>query len=300
MTNSQTTTSQNPPNPGKPSLNFAARREAFRKLHASGCFVIPNPWDPGTARYLRHLGFKALATTSGGFAFSRGLPDAAWAASCDMVLKHIAEIVASVEIPINADFQSGYADEPEGVAANVRLCVETGVAGLSIEDATGRREEPLYELPLAVERIKAARAAIDASGADVLLTARAECYLVGHPKPLPESSRRLEAYAEAGADVLYAPGPQKPEEIQAIVKAVIPKPVNVLVSSNTGLKVADLADMGVRRVSVGSALARAAWTGFVRAARKIANEGSMEGFDGSIPFSELEDFFEKDFVERSP
>ena len=261
--------------------------------------MIPNPWDPGTARYLRHLGFKALATTSSGFAFSRGLPDAAWSASRDMVLNHIAEIVAAVELPINADFQAGYADEPDGVATNVRLCVKTGVAGISIEDATGRREEPLYELPLAAERIRAARAAIDASQVDVMLTARAECYLVGHPKPLQEAIRRLEAYAEAGADVLYAPGPQTPEEIQAIVTAVSPKPVNVLMSSNVGLKIADLAAMGVRRVSVGSALARAAWAGFVRAAKKIANEGSMEGFDGSISFSELEDFFQKDFVERS-
>jgi 2-methylisocitrate lyase-like PEP mutase family enzyme len=299
MTKSQTRPSQNPITPKTQSPNYVARREAFRKLHESGCFVIPNPWDPGTARYLRHLGFKALATTSGGFAFSRGLPDGDSAATRDMVLNHIAEIVAAVEMPINADFQSGYADEPDGVAANVRLCVETGVAGLSIEDATGRREEPLYELSLAVERIRAARAAIDASHADVLLTARAECYLVGHPKPLPEAIRRLQAYAEAGADVLYAPGPQTPEEIQAIVTAVNPKPVNVLMSSNTGLKIADLAAMGVRRVSVGSALARAAWTGFIRAAKKIANEGSMEGFDGSISFSELEDFFQKDFAERS-
>jgi 2-methylisocitrate lyase-like PEP mutase family enzyme len=299
MTNSQTAAFHIPRIPEKPSSNFAARREAFRMLHGSGCFVIPNPWDPGTARYLRHLGFKALATTSAGFAFSRGLPDGEAAATCDVVLDHIAEIVASVEIPINADFQSGYALDPEGVAANVRLCVETGVAGLSIEDATGRRVEPLYELPLAVERIRAARAAIDASDADVLLTARAECYLVDHPDPLRESIRRLQAYAEAGADVLYAPGPQTSEEIQAIVTAVSPKPVNVLMSSNTGLKIADLAAMGVRRVSVGSALARSAWTGFIRAAKKIANEGSMEGFDGSISFSELEDFFQKDFVERS-
>jgi 2-methylisocitrate lyase-like PEP mutase family enzyme len=299
MKNPQTAASQDPRNSEKQSSKFAARREAFRKLHESGCFVIPNPWDTGTARYLRHLGFKALATTSSGFAFSRGLPDAAWAASRDMVLNHIAEIVAAVEIPINADFQAGYADEPDGVVANVRLCVETGVAGLSIEDATGRREEPLYELTLAVERIKAARAAIDASGADVLLTARAECYLVDHPNPLQESIRRLQAYAEAGADVLYAPGPRTAEDIQAIVAAVNPKPVNVLMSSNTGLKIADLAAMGVRRVSVGSALARTAWTGFIRAAKKIANEGSMEGFDGSIPFAELEDFFEQDFGERS-
>ena len=299
MTNPQTVISHNPRNPEKQSSNFAARREAFRKVHESGCFVIPNPWDTGTARYLRHLGFKALATTSAGFAFSRGLPDTACGASRDMVLDHIAEIVAAVELPVNADFQAGYADEPEGVAANVRLCVGTGVAGLSIEDATGRREQPLYDLPVAVERIKAARAAIDASGADVLLTARAECFLVDHSNALQESIRRLQAYAEAGADVLYAPGPTKPEEIQAIVSAVRPKPVNVLMSSNTGLKIADLAAMGVRRVSVGSALARTAWAGFIRAAKKIANEGSMEGFDGSTPFSELEDFFEKDFAERS-
>jgi 2-methylisocitrate lyase-like PEP mutase family enzyme len=299
MTNSQTAVSQSPRVPPKPSSSFAARREAFRKLHASGCFVIPNPWDAGTSRYLHHLGFKALATTSSGFAFSRGLPDAGSAASRDMVLDHIAEIVAAVELPVNADFQAGYADEPEGVAANVRLCVETGVAGLSIEDATGRREQPLYELPLAVERIRAARAAIDASGADVLLTARAECYLVGHPNPLQEAIRRLEAYADAGADVLYAPGPRIADEIRSIVTAIHPKPVNVLVSSNTGLKVADLAEIGVRRVSVGSALARAAWTGFIRAAKSIAEEGSMEEFDGSIPFSELEDFFEKDWMERS-
>ena len=261
--------------------------------------MIPNPWDAGTARYLRHLGFKALATTSSGFAFSRGLPDADWAASCDKVLDHIAEIVDAVETPVNADFQSGYAQEPEGVAANVRRCVETGVAGLSIEDATGRREDPLYELPLAVERIRAARVAIDGSGADVLLTARAECYLVGHPKPLPEAIRRLQAYAEAGADVLYAPGPRLPGEIQTIVSALSPKPVNVLMSSNTGLKIADLAAMGVRRVSVGSALARTAWTGFIRAVKTIADQGSFEGFDGSVPFAELDDFFRKDCMERS-
>jgi 2-methylisocitrate lyase-like PEP mutase family enzyme len=300
MTKSQTAISRtSAATSANDSANFAARRQAFRKLHESGCFVIPNPWDAGTAKYLRHLGFKALATTSAGFAFSKGLPDVAGAVSRDMVLHHIAEIVAAVDIPINADFQNGYADKPEGVAANVRLCVETGVAGLSIEDATGRSEEPLYELPLAVERIKAARAAIDASHADVLLTARAECYLVDHPNPLPESIRRLQAYAEAGADVLYAPGPTDPKEIQAIVTAVSPRPVNVLMSSNTGLKIADLAAMGVRRVSVGSALARTAWTGFIHAAKKIADEGSMEGFEGSTPFSELEKFFQQDFSKRS-
>ena len=213
----------------------------------------------------------------------RGLPDADWAVPRDAVLEHIAEIVASVDLPVNADFQSGYAHEPEDVAENVRLCVETGVAGLSIEDATGDHEEPLYDLPLAVERIKAAKAAITASGADVLLVARAECYLVGHPDPLHESIRRLEAYAEAGADVLYAPGAAKRADIEAIVKAVHPKPVNILLTSSAGLKIPELAEIGVRRISVGSALARAAWTGFIHAAREMAQENSMAGLDDSVP-----------------
>jgi 2-methylisocitrate lyase-like PEP mutase family enzyme len=274
--------------------DFTARRAAFRKLHESGCFVIPNPWDAGTARYLQHLGFQALATTSSGFAFSRGLPDDDDAAPRDLVLGHIAEIVAVSELPVNADFKSGYARQPEGVAENVRLCVETGVAGLSIEDSRGDDRAPLYDLPVAVERIKAARVAIDESGAGVLLTARAECYLVGHPDPLRESIRRLQAYAEAGADVLYAPGPREREDIQAIVAAVRPKPVNVIMSSNTGLRVADLAEMGVRRISVGSALARAAWSSFIRAAKAMAEEGSFAGLDGSVSFSELNAFFRGD------
>src|ERR1700680_3734350 len=184
------------------TTDFSARRAAFRKLHESGCFVIPNPWDIGTARYLRALGFRALATTSSGFAFSRGLPDTDWAVPRDMMLGHIAEIVAAVELPVNADFESGYAHQPEAVAENVRLCVATGVAGLSIEDATGDRQSPLYNLPLAVARIQAARAAIDETRPAVLLPARAECYLAGHAAPLTESIRRLQAYAEAGADVL--------------------------------------------------------------------------------------------------
>jgi 2-methylisocitrate lyase-like PEP mutase family enzyme len=279
--------------------DFTARRAAFRKLHESGCFVIPNPWDVGTARYLRQLGFRALATTSSGFAFSRGLPDTDWAVPRDMALNHIAEIVAAVELPVNADFESGYAHQPEAVAENVRLCVSTGVAGLSIEDATGDHQNPLYELPLAVDRIKAARGAIDESKTGVLLSARAECYLVGHAEPLKESIRRLQAYAEAGADVLYAPGPRKPEDIQAIVAAVSPKPVNVLISSNVGLSVSELAEMGVRRISVGSSLARAAWTGFIRAAKLIAEEGSFAGFDGSVPFAELNKFFRGDWKGRS-
>jgi 2-methylisocitrate lyase-like PEP mutase family enzyme len=279
--------------------DIAARRAAFRKLHESGCFVIPNPWDTGTAKYLRHLGFPALATTSSGLAFSRGLPDTDWAVPRDVVLGHVAEIVAAVDLPVNADFESGYAHDPEGVAASVRLCVETGVAGLSIEDATGDRSRPLYELALAVDRIRAAREAIDESGADVLLTARAECFLVGHAEPLKESIRRLQAYAEAGADVLYAPGPRERADIQSIVEAVSPKPVNLLMSANTGLRVPEIADMGVRRISVGSALARSAWSGFIRAATAIARDGSFAGFEGSVPFAEINGFFRGE-VGRKP
>jgi 2-methylisocitrate lyase-like PEP mutase family enzyme len=263
----------------------------FRKLHESGCFVIPNPWDIGSARYLARLGFRALATTSSGFAFSRGLPDSPKAVSREMMLGHIAEMVGAAGLPVNADFQNGYADEPEDVAESVRRCVATGVAGLSIEDATGNGDAPLYELREATERIAAARSAIDRSGTGVLLTARAECYLVGQEEPLKESIRRLEAYARAGADVLYAPGVRERAEIAAIVRAVHPKPVNVLMFANTGLRVSDLAEMGVRRVSVGSSLARTAWTGFIRAAKAIAEEGSFAGFEGNVPFSELDQFF---------
>ncbi len=275
-----------------PDLN--TRRTAFRQLHESGCFVIPNPWDIGTARYLQHLGFKAIATTSAGLAFSRGLPDAGWAVARDEALSHISQIVGASALPVNADFESGYAHEPEGVAVNVQLCVATGVAGLSIEDATGNKKHPLYELPLAVDRLKAAREAIDQSAPGVLLTGRCECYLVGHEQPFREAVLRLQAYAEAGADVLYAPGLSEPNEIQELVAAVRPKPVNILMSSNTGLRVVDLADVGVRRVSVGSSLARAAWTGFIHAAREIAEDGSFAGFDGSVPFAELNGFFQED------
>jgi 2-methylisocitrate lyase-like PEP mutase family enzyme len=278
------------------SSDFTARRAAFRKLHESGCFVIPNPWDVGTARYLRHLGFQALATTSAGLAFSRGLPDSDWAVPRDLVLGHIAEIVAAVDLPVNADFESGYAHNPDGVAASVRLCVETGVAGLSIEDSTGDRSKPLFDLPDAVERMKAARAAIAQSG--VLLIGRAECFLVGHADPLKESIRRLQAYAEAGADMLYAPGVRTRADIQAIVSAVSPKPVNVLMSANTGLKVSDLAEMGVRRVSVGSSMARAAWGGFIRAAKEIKEQGSFTAFDDCVPFAELNGFFREDYKNR--
>lgn len=276
----------------------------FRELHASGCFVLPNPWDVGTAVYLQHLGFQALATTSAGFAFSRGLPDSVLAVPRDLMLEHIREVVAATALPVNADFQTGYAHEPEGVAANVALCVATGVAGLSIEDAleTGLASEggaktsttPLYEFDLAVERIKAARAAIDASGIPVVLTARCEAWLVGQPNPLNESLKRLVAFAEAGADCLYAPGVSQPDEIAAIVKAVSPKPVNVLVSRfNSDLTVTRLSDLGVRRISVGSAMACVAWGGFMRAARSIAETGSFQAFEDAAAYAEVNDLFRK-------
>lgn len=274
--------------------DLVARRAAFAALHRTGCFVIPNPWDVGSAVVLQKLGFKALATTSAGFAFSRGLPDDPKVLPRDAVLAHLSDIVAAADLPVNADFQSGYADNAEGVGESVRRCVATGVAGLSIEDATGDRACPLYELPEAVDRLRAARAAIDASGGGVLLTARAECFLVGHADPLRESIRRLQAYSQAGADVLFAPGARQPDEIRAIIAAAAGKPVNVLMSANTGLRMADLAALGVRRVSLGSALARAAWAGFLRAARLLAGEGSFAGLDPLAPFDELNQMLRPD------
>ena len=271
-----------------------ARRAAFRTLHERGCFLIPNPWDIGSARYLQGLGFKALATTSAGFAFSLGRPDSAAAVPLEASLAHFAEIAAASDLPVNADFQNGYADTPAGVGENVRRCVATGVAGLSIEDSTGDPRRPLYDLDEAVARLKAARAAIDASGTGVLLTARAECHLVGTPDPLPDSIRRLKAYADAGADVLYAPGPSERRDIKAIIDAVAPKPVNVLIGWPTDLTLETLAEMGARRVSVGAALARAAWTGFMRAARTMAETGRFDGLQGTVPFAELNGFFEAD------
>ena len=271
--------------------DFAACRAAFRKLHERGCFVIPNPWDVGSALYLRQLGFPALATTSSGYAFSRGLPDLESAVGRDTMLDYIAQIVGATDLPVNADFQSGYGASPEDLAESVRLCIATGVAGLSIEDSTFDRVHPLHDLPAAVERVRAARAAIDASGSGVLLTARAECYLVGRPDPLRESVRRLTAYADAGADVLYAPGVRDRDEMRTIVGAVAPKPVNILIGGDYGLRVSELAEMGVRRISVGSAMARAAWTGFMRAARGIAEEGSFAGFRDLVPLTELNQLF---------
>lgn len=265
--------------------------ETFRKLHDSGCFVLPNPWDPGTAIYLQHLGFKALATTSAGFAFTRGLPDSVLAIKRDDMLAHIREVAAATPLPVNADFQNGYADSPEDVAVSVTLCIATGVAGLSIEDATGRESEPLYETNLAIERVKAARAAIDSSGIPVVLTARCEAALVGHSDPLREALHRLVAFAEAGADCLYAPGLSAPDQIAAIVQAVAPQPVNVLISKpNPSLSVSALADLGVRRISVGSALARVAWGGFIRAAKDLA-AGNFDRFGEAATIKELDAVF---------
>ena len=266
----------------------------FRKLHEGGCFAIPNPWDIGSARYLQHLGFKALATTSAGFAFSRGLSDGA--VPRDVMLAHIRELVEAAEIPVNADFENGYAHEPNEVAENVRLCLETGVAGLSIEDSTGDKEKPLYQLDYAVARIKAARAEIDRSSGDVMLVGRAECFLVGLPE-IEEVTRRLKAYAEAGADCLYAPGIRTREDIRAVVRAVAPKPVNVLIGGPMGLTMTDLAALGVRRVSVGGALARAAWGGLMRAAKDLAEHGQFDGFEGAAPHDALNKFFREDAIE---
>jgi 2-methylisocitrate lyase-like PEP mutase family enzyme len=273
-------------------------RAAFRKLHDSGCFVIPNPWDIGTARYLRHCGFKALATTSSGAAFSMGLPDTDWAVPRDTMLDHIRVIVDATELPVNADFESGYAHAPDAVAENVRLCVETGVAGLSIEDATGDKARPLYDLDTAVARMRAARRAIDATGADVMLVGRAECFLVGRPD-IEETTTRLRAYASAGADCLYAPGIRSAEQIAAVVAAVAPKPVNVLMSAATGLTVTDLAGLGVRRVSVGSALSRVAWGAFMRASKEIATEGRFDAFANGVPMAEINGFFRADLKQRT-
>ena len=283
---------------GLPAV-FGARRQAFRTLHEGGCFVIPNPWDVGSARYLQHLGFPALATTSAGFAFARGLPDSDAVVGLERSLSHIAEIAAAVDLPVNADFASGYGVDPRGVAESVARCVATGVAGPSIEDATGDPSAPLFELPLAVERVRAARQAIDQSGGDVLLTARAECYLVGHRDAFRESVRRLQAYAEAGADVLFAPGVHEPEEIKALVAAVRPKPFNLLVVRDNGLGVGDLAALGVRRISVGGALALAAWTGFMRAAQALKSEGSFAGLAGLASYADINDFLAADFRTRS-
>src|SRR2546426_2963543 len=262
-------------------------RQVFRRLHQSGCFVIPNPWDLGSARALVRLGFPALATTSSGFAWTMGRPDNS--VPLEDALAHFRAIAHGVEVPVNADFEGGFAIEPAGVAASVALAAATGVAGLSIEDSTGNSATPLFEFALAVDRIRAARRAIDDSGTGILLTGRTEGFIVGRPD-LKESIRRLAAYAEAGADCLYAPGIRTKADIAAVVRTLAPKPVNVLVRSDF-TTVEELAEMGVRRISVGGALARAAWTGFLTAAREIAEHGTFTNLARAVPFGEIDSSF---------
>jgi len=265
------------------------KRANFRKLHESGCFVLPNPWDAGSARILEGMGFKALASTSSGFAWSTGHRDNS--VSCDEVVAHLKALCEATDLPVNADFEAGFADDPSGVAANVARGVETGVAGLSIEDSTGDASAPLYEMTLAVERMRAARSAIDARGGGVMLVGRCEGFLVGQPD-IKATIARLTAYAEAGADCLYAPGIKTKEHIAAVVKELAPKPINVL-WTNPDLTVAGLADLGVRRISVGGALARTAWGAFIKAARELADTGSFAGMAQAIPNGEMNALFAK-------
>lgn len=270
----------------RPSV--AEKRREFHRLHESGCFVIPNPWDPGSTRYLQSLGFKALATTSAGFAWSKARPDNG--VTRDTVIAHLAEMVEATDVPLNADFESGFARDAAGVAESVQLAVAAGVAGLSIEDSTGDPARPLFDLDVAVDRVRAARRAIDASGGDTLLVGRAECFLAGRPH-LDETIARLQAYSSAGADCLYAPGLRTLEQFTAVVEALAPKPINALIGWPAELKVADLAAIGVRRISVGGALARTAWGGFMRASKLLAEEGSFAGFKEAAPGAELNAVF---------
>lgn len=274
----------------------ADKRKTFRELHQSGCFVIPNPWNIGSARYLQGLGFKALATTSSGYAHSLGRADGA--ITFDMALAHYRELAEAADVPVNADFENGYADEPDEVAANVALCVDTGVAGLSIEDFNGNEADPLYGFDLAVKRVRAAREAIDRTGTGVVFTARTEGFIHGRPD-LDETIRRLKAFADAGADCFYAPGIKTRGEIEAVCKAVAPKAVNFLNSGAFGFTVADIAAMGVRRISVGGTLARVAMHAFIASARAIAEQGKFDSFAGVISNAELNAFFSDDVKKRA-
>ena len=266
--------------------SVAEKRAAFRALHQQGCFVLPNPWDVGSARMLQHLGFAALASTSAGYAWTTGRPD--YAVTCGDVLQHLASLCAAVELPVNADFEFGFASDPEGVAANVGLAIETGVAGLSIEDRDVNAPFGLYDMAFAAERIRAARAAIDRSGKDVVLVARTEGLLTDSDAINPAIDK-LVAFAEAGADCLYAPGVRDKADIAALVRAVQPKPLNV-VMMRPGLSVAELADLGVRRISVGGALARVAWGAVLAAAEQI-KVGSFDGLATGTPGKQLNDIF---------
>ena len=276
-------------------MSIAEKRRAFRALHQSGCFVIPNPWNVGSARYMQGLGFKALATTSSGYAHSNGYADGD--VTRDMMLAHYREIAQATDIPLNADFEGGYADDPDEVAANVRLCIDTGVAGLSIEDFTGDDSNPLYDFDLAVKRVRAAREAIDKSGDDIVFTARTEGFIRNRPD-LDETIRRLKAFADAGADCLYSPGIKTREQIEATVKAVAPKPINFLNSGAFGYTVGDLAALGVRRISVGGTIARIAMHAFIQSARQIAQDGKFDSFAGIMTNAELNKFFHDDLQRR--
>ncbi|CAB5669932.1 Carboxyvinyl-carboxyphosphonate phosphorylmutase [Delftia tsuruhatensis] len=271
------------------NTNVEHKRARFRELHHQGCFVLPNPWDAGSARMLEGLGFKALATTSSGHAWSLGRPDGA--VSRDMVLEHLRAMVAATDLPVNADFESGFGADPQAVAESVRMALDTGVAGLSIEDSTGDAQRPLRSIDEAVERLRAARAAIDEAGGSTVLVGRAENFFVGRPD-LEDTIARLRAYAEAGADCLYAPGIRTAEQIRAVVAAVAPKPVNLLIGAASEFSLADAEAMGVRRISVGGALARSAWAGFLQAARSIAKTGRFDAFAQAAPGSELNAFFQ--------
>jgi 2-methylisocitrate lyase-like PEP mutase family enzyme len=268
-------------------VTTADKRATFHTMHVSGCFALPNPFDVGSAKALQHLGFKALASTSAGFAWTIGKSDNR--VTLDEVCDHLTALCNAVDLPVNADFEGGFAHKPEKVAANVARAVKTGVAGLSIEDSTGDAAKPLYERAFAIERIKAARAAIDADHSGVLLTGRCEGFLVGQPD-LDMVIDRLRAYAEAGADCLYAPGIKTPQQISAVVKAVHPKPVNLLIGAS-GLSVSQAADLGVRRISVGGSLARTAWAGFMRASREIAEKGTFTELASGYPGGELNKMF---------
>ena len=265
------------------SRTVTEKRAAFRTLHESGCFMLPNPWDAGSARYLASLGFQAIATTSSGFAWSTGRADNH--VTREIILAHLREMVAATDLPVNADFENGFGADPADVAESVKLAVETGVAGLSIEDSTGDAASPLFPVDIAVARLKAARQAIDESGGDTLLIGRAENFFVGVPD-MDDTLTRLKAYAAAGADCLYAPGIQTREQIEAVVAAVAPKPVNVLIGSQSAFTLQELGALGVRRVSVGGALARAAWGGFMRAAQSLAN-GRFDGFTDAASGAQL-------------
>jgi 2-methylisocitrate lyase-like PEP mutase family enzyme len=269
------------------AVTTADKRAAFRKMHGAGCFVLPNPYDVGSARALQHLGFKAIASTSAGFAWSIGKADNR--VTLEDAVQHLTALCGAVDLPVNADFEGGFAHKPEKVAANVARAAGSGVAGLSIEDSTGDAANPLYERAFAIERIRAARAAIDAGNSGVLLTGRCEGFLVGQAD-LTMVIDRLQAYAEAGADCLYAPGIRTREQISAVVKAVAPRPVNLLIGAS-GLSVAEAADLGVRRISVGGALARTAWAGFMRAAREIAEHGTFTELGQGYPGGELNKMF---------